>query len=139
VTTLKGYLKNGEERVMNKKSTDNKPDYTCIGDLQTHHFAAYIPSDAKNIRVELKSSSDCDLALMMSQDSFAFDDVAEYRSVVSGANQQLVFPTIREGLWFIGVKCLTTVIVKETNYGQEYGGKTEVLNGIPYRITIRWE
>ena len=124
---------------MNKKSTDNKPDYTCIGDLQTHHFAAYIPSDAKNIRVELTSSSDCDLALMMSQDSFAFDDVAEYRSAVSGAKQQLVFPTIREGLWFIGVKCLTTVTVKETDYGQEYGGKTEVLNGIPYRISIRWE
>ena len=139
VATLKGYLKNGEERVMNKKSTDNKPDYTCIGDLQTHHFAAYIPSDAKNIRVELTSSSDCDLALMMSQDSFAFDDVAEYRSAVSGAKQQLVFPTIREGLWFIGVKCLTTVTVKETDYGQEYGGKTEVLNGIPYRISIRWE
>ena len=139
VATLKGYLKNGEERVMNKKSTDNKPDYSCIGDLQTHHFATYIPSDAKNIRVELKSSSACDLALMMSPDSFAFDDVAEYCSSAPGANQQLSFPTIREGLWFIGVKCLTTVTVKETDYGQEYVGKTEVLNGIPYRISIRWE
>ena len=139
VTTLKGYLKNGEERVMNKKSTDNKPDYTCIGDLQTHHFAAYIPSDAKNVRVELKSSSDCDLALMMSQDSFAFTDVAEYRSSVPGANQKLSFPTIREGLWFIGVQCLTTVTVTETDYGQTYSGKTEVLNGVPYQISISWE
>lgn len=139
VTTLKGYLKNGEERVMNKKSTDNKPDYTCIGDLQTHHFAAYIPSDAKNVRVELKSSSDCDLALMMSQDSFAFADVAKYRSAVPGANQKLSFPTIREGLWFIGVQCLTTVTVTETDYGQAYSGKTEVLNGVPYTISISWE
>lgn len=139
VTTLKGYLKNGEERVMNKKSTDNKPDYTCIGDLQTHHFAAYIPSDAKNVRVELKSSSNCDLALMMSQDSFAFADVAEYRSAVSGANQKLSFPTIREGLWFIAVQCLTTVTVTETDYGQAYSGKTEVLNGVPYKIMISWE
>ena len=139
VTTLKGYLKNGEERVMNKKSTDNKPDYTCIGDLQTHHFAAYIPSDAKNVRVELKSSSDCDLALMMSQDSFAFADVAEYRSAVPGANQKLSFPTIREGLWFIAVQCLTTVTVTETDYGQAYSGKTEVLNGVPYKIMISWE
>jgi hypothetical protein len=139
VTTLKGYLKNGEERVMNKKSTDNKPDYTCIGDLQTHHFAAYIPSDAKNVRVELKSSSDCDLALMMSQDSFAFADVAEYSSSVPGANQKLSFPTIREGLWFIAVQCLTTVTVTETDYGQAYSGKTEVLNGVPYKIMISWE
>ena len=139
VTTLKGYLKNGEERVMNKKSTDKKPDYTCIGDLQTHHFAAYIPSDAKNIRVELKSSSDCDLSLMMSQDSFAFADVAEYRSAVPGANQKLSFPSIREGLWFIAVQCLTTVTVTETDYGQAYSGKTEVLNGVPYKIMISWE
>ncbi len=139
VTTLKGYLKNGEERVMNKKSTDNKPDYTCIGDLQTHHFATYIPSEAKNVRVELKSSSDCDLALMMSQDSYAFSDIAEYRSSFPGANQTLSFSSIREGLWFIGVQCLTTVTVKETDYGQEYSGKTEVLNGIPYKISISWE
>ena len=139
VTTLKGYLKNGEERVMNKKSTDNKPNYTCIGDLQTHHFAAYIPSNAKNVRVNLKSSSDCDLALMMSQDSFAFADVAEYRSAVSGANQKLSFSTIREGLWFIAVQCLTTVTVTETDYGQAYSGKTEVLNGVPYTISISWE
>ena len=139
VTPLKGYLKNGEERVMNKKSTDKKPDYTCIGDLQTHHFAAYIPSDAKNIRVELKSSSDCDLSLMMSQDSFAFADVAEYRSAVPGANQKLSFPSIREGLWFIAVQCLTTVTVTETDYGQAYSGKTEVLNGVPYKIMISWE
>jgi hypothetical protein len=139
VTTLKGYLKNGEERVMNKKSTDNKPDYTCIGDLQAHHFAAYIPSNAKNVRVELKSSSDCDLALMMSQDSFAFADVAEYRSAVPGANQKLSFPAIREGLWFIAVQCLTTVTVTETDYGQAYSGKTEVLNGVPYTISISWE
>ncbi len=139
VATLKGYLKNGEERVMNKKSTDNKPEYTCIGDLQTHHFAAYIPSGAKNIRVELKSSGNCDLALMMSRDSFAFSDVAEYRSSVPGANQTLSFHSIREGLWFIGVQCLTTVTVMETEYGQEYKGKTEVLNGIPYCISISWE
>ncbi len=139
VTTLKGYLKNGEKRVMNKKTTDNIPAYTRIGDLQTHHFAAYIPSDAKNIRVELLSRSNCDFALMMCQDSFAFADVAEYSSSVPGANQKLSFPTIREGLWFIGVKCLTTVTVTETDYGQAYSGKTEVLNGVPYTISISWE
>ena len=139
VTTLKGYLKNGEERVMDKKTTDNNPAYTRIGDLQTHHFAAYIPSDAHNIRVRLFSSSDCDLALTMSQDSYAFSDVAEYRSAVPGASQELSFPTIREGLWFIAVQCLTTVTVTETDYGQEYGGKTEVLNGVPYSISISWE
>ena len=139
VTTLKGYLKNGKARVMDKKTSDNIPAYTRIGDLQTHHFATYIPSNARNIRVELSSSSKCDFALMMNQGTYAFSDEAEYRSAVPGASQQLSFPALREGLWFIAVQCLTTVTVKETDYGQEYGGKTEVLNGVPYRILISWE
>lgn len=137
--SLKGYLKNGRERVMDKNTTDQDPAYTRIGDLQTHHFVTYIPSDARNIRLELSSSSKCDFALMMNQGTYAFSDVAEYRSAVPGANQDLSFPTIREGLWFIAVQCLTTVTVTETDYGQAYSGKTEVLNGVPYTISISWE
>ena len=139
VATLKGYLKNGEARVMDKETSDNNPAYTRIGDLQTHHFATYIPPDARNIRVEVSSRSKCNLALMMNQGTYAFSDVAEYRSSTSGAGQELSCPSLREGFWFIGVKCLTTVTVKETDYGQEYGGNLEVLNGIPYQIRICWE
>ena len=139
VTVLKGYLKNGVERIMDKKTTDNNPAYTRIGDLQTHHFVTYIPPDAKNIRVEVSSNSKCDLALMMNRGTYAFFDEAEYRSLLSGSRQQLSFSSIQEGLWFIGVQCLTTVITKETNYGQEYVGNLEVLNGIPYRISVSWE
>lgn len=139
VTTLKGVLKNGEKRVMNKKSSDNNPAYTRIGDLQTHHFAAYIPSDAKNVRVTVSGSGKCDLALMMNQGTYAYSDVAEYQSAVPGTEQLLSFPSLREGLWFIAVQCLTTVTITDTSYGQEYGGNLEVLNGIPYQIMISWE
>ena len=93
----------------------------------------------QNIKVEVNSSSKCDLALMMNQGTYAYYDVAEYCSVVPGANQELSFPSIQEGIWFIAVQCLTTVTVKETDYGQEYNGKTEVLNGIPYQIKVSWE
>ncbi len=137
--SLKGFLKNGEERVMDKITTDLDPAYTRIGDLQTHHFATYIPSGAKNIRVEINSSSNCDFALLMSQDSYAFADNAQYRSAVPGPRQLMSFPTIREGVWYIAVQCLNTVTVRETDYGQEYGGNLEVLNGIPYRVSICWE
>ena len=139
VTTLKGFLKNGEERMMNKKSTDNNPAYTRIGDLQTHHFVTYIPSGAKNVRVGVSSDSDCDFALMMNQGSYAFSDNAEYCSTDTGPTQQLFFPSLKEGFWFIGVKCLTTVTVVETEYGQAYSGHTEVLNGIPYQVSICWD
>ncbi len=137
--SLKGFLKNGEERVMDRKTMDNDPAYTRIGDLQTHHFATFIPSDARNVRVVVDSPSDCDLSLMMCQDTYAFTDNAQYRSNVPGPRQNLSFSTIREGIWYISVQCLTTVTVKEKDYGQEYRGKTEVLNGIPYRISISWE
>lgn len=139
VASLKGFLKNGVERLMDKTTEDNDPAYTRIGDLQTHHFATYIPPDAKNIRVEVSGSSDCDFALMMNQKTYAFSGMSEYSSSVPGTRQQLSFPSIREGIWYISVQCLTTVTVKETNYGQEYGGKTEVLNGVPYTIMISWE
>lgn len=139
VASVKGFLKNGVERMMDKTTEEKKPAYTRIGDLQTHHFASYIPSGAKNIRVELSSSSDCDFALMMDHGTYAFSDVAEYQSRIHGSNQQLFFPSLPEGFWFIAVQCLTTVKVKETDYGQEYVGNLEVLNGIPYQISISWE
>ena len=136
---LKGFLRNGVPRVMDKTYNDSDPFFSRIGDLQTHHFAAYIPSDAKNIVVEVSSSSNCDLALMMSQDSFAFSDSAEFLSSEPGAKQRLYYPSIREGLWYIAVQCLTTVTVEQTDYGQFYSGNTAVLNGIPYSISIKWE
>lgn len=137
--SLKGYLRNGEVRVMDKSSFDNDPAFTRIGDLQTHHFASYIPSNAKDIVVEVSSSSSFDLALMMSQDSFAFFDTAEYIAKEAGAKQRLCFPSIREGLWYIAVQCLTTVTIEQTDYGQAYIENTEVLNGVPYQISINWE
>ena len=136
---LKGFLRNGESRAMVYHTSDNNPEYTQIGDLQTHHFASYIPSDARNIRVDVSSTSSSDLALMMSQDSFAFSDTAEYLASEPGSKQRLVFSSIREGLWYIAVKCLTTVAVEQTDYGQAYVSNTEVLNGVPYNIVISWE
>ena len=138
VASLKGFLKNGEERIMDKKTSDNNPSFTRIGDLQTHHFAAYVPANARNIRVELNSPSDCDFALMMTHVSNVPNEV-KYHSSAPGSRQQLFLPSIREGIWLIAVQCLTTVTVTETDYALEYGGKTEVLNGIPYKISISWE
>lgn len=137
--SLKGYLRNGEVRMMEKTTSDNDPDYARIGDLQTHHFASYIPSEAKNVIVEVCGLSNCDLSLMMSKDSFAFSDTAEFIASEPGSKQRLAFSSIREGLWYVAVKCLTTVTVEETDYGQAYTSNTEVLNGIPYRISVSWE
>lgn len=138
VVSLKGLLKNGEIRIMDKETSDNNPAYTKIGDLQTHHFATFIPANARNISVKLDSPSNCDFTLKMNQKSNTSDEVW-YQSSAPGSKQRLFFPSIREGIWFVSVQCLTTVYVAETDYAVEYVGKTEVLNGIPYKISISWE
>lgn len=138
-TTLKGFLQNGKERVMNKCSEDEDPYFTKIGDLQCHHFVVSIPPDAQNIVVRVEGDTDCDMALMMRHGTFAYPDSADYYVADGGSHQEFGFQTLEEGLWYIAVQCLTTVDSTETNYGQEYSGRTDVLNGVGYRVSITWD
>lgn len=138
-TSLKGYLKNGEERKMDKTTEDQNSAFTRIGDYQTHHFATYIPAGAKNIKVMINGSSSCDFALRMDQDVYALANNAKYQSSASGSRQQLSFPSIQEGYWFISAQCLSSVTVNAADYGQEYRGNLAVLNGIPYTVSVSWE
>jgi hypothetical protein len=136
---VKGYLKKGVRRNMDKKTADNDPDYTRIGDKQTHHFAVYIPPGAKNVSVDLSSLSNFNLALMMNQDTYAFPESAEYVAKTPGSIQHLSFDSIKEGIWYIAVQCLSTVDVENVSYGQLYVKGTEVLNGVPYSIVVNWD
>lgn len=137
-TSIKGFLQNGEIRYMNKTTEDNDPLFTKIGDLQCHHFAVKIPENAFNIKIDVESDSDCDLSLMMCHDTYAYPDCADYMSSDKGPRQQLSFPVLDAGLWFVCVKCMTTVEVSTTDYGQSYNDKVGVLNGIPYQIVASW-
>lgn len=137
-TTVKGLLKNGEPWVMDKKTEDGDPLHTMIGDMQYHHFVVNVPSDVKDITISLTSSADCDLQLLACTDTYAYADVAEYKSESTGANQQIVIPCPLAGLWYIAVRSLTTVTSTDVPLGQEYTGRTDVLNGVPYTITASW-
>lgn len=138
-TSLKGFLQNGKERVMNKSSEDGDPYFAKIGDLQCHHFVVSIPPDAQNILVRVEGDIDCGMALMMRQGTFAYPDSADYYVADGGPHQEMVFQTLEAGLWYIAVQNLTTVSVNDTGYGQEYAGRTDVLNGIPYKIMVSWD
>ena len=137
-TTVKGLLNNGESWVMDKKTEDGDPSHTMIGDMQYHHFVVNVPSDVKDITISLTSSADCDLQLLACSDTYAYADIAEYKSESTGANQQIVIPYPQAGLWYIAVRCLTTVTSTDVPLGQEYTGRTDVLNGVPYNITASW-
>lgn len=137
-TTIKGLLRNGEVRKMDKTTGDNKTAYTRIGDMQYHHFAVYIPKDAKNIKFTISSEIDCDLQLSLHSTTFAYSDIAEYKSKEKGHYQELLFDGMSEGLWYVSVRCLTTVESTDVPLGQVYSGKLEVLNGIPYSVSVTW-
>ena len=138
-TVLKGFLQNGAERVMDKSTEDGDPYFTKIGDLQCHHFVVSIPPDAQNIVVRLDGYMDCDMALMMRQGTFAYPDSADYYVADGGPHQELGFQTLESGLWYIAVQNLTTVEIEQTEYGQSYKGRTDVLNGVPYSVCVTWE
>lgn len=137
-TTVKGLLKNDEPCAMDKKTEDCDPSHTMIGDMQYHHFVVNLPSDVKELIISLTSSADCDLQLLASSDTYAYADVAEYISESTEANHQLTISCPHAGLWYIAVRSLTTVTSTDVPLGQEYTGRTDVLNGVPYTITASW-
>ena len=128
---LKGVLENGVPRAMDGAGR--------LGDLQCHHFAVYVPAGAKNVCFSVESSADCDLCLRLCRDAYAFPSAAAQASGRKGARQQLGFATLDAGVWYVSVQCLTTVTVVPTDYGQDYAGRTDVLNGVPYTITVSWQ
>jgi len=138
--SIKGVLKNGEKRVMDKQTKDNDPAYTRIGDKQYHHFLVNIPEGAKNIKVKLTSKdyNYIDFNLAMNKDEIAFVKSATYKNVALGAEKALEFDTLPAGKWYVSVECATTVETVPTDYGVAYKGKLEVLNGIPYTISVTW-
>lgn len=116
MTTTKGILKNGEVRLMDKGTEDNNPLYTKIGDLQCHHFIVDIPKGAHHITVTIDSNADCDLALMMCHDTYAYSEDADYISSNKGAYQHLSFSTLESGIWYVTVQCLTTIETKRNRF-----------------------
>ena len=136
--SIKGLLANGEPRVMDMDSRDGDPDHTRIGDRQCHHFAVRVPEGASDIRLAVESPVDCDLQLRLRCAGYAFPTKEDFASEGIGAKQTLSFDTLEAGVWYVSVQCLTTVTVVQTDYGQEYTGRTDVLNGFPYTITVSW-
>lgn len=138
-TKIKGLLRNGEVRMMDKTTNDGNPEHTMIGDMQYHHFAVYIPQGAHDIRLRVASGVDCNLQLSLKKGNYAYVDGTEYQSVGSGSEQELLFDSLSGGLWYVAVQCLTTVTATNVTLGQEYGGRTDVLNGVPYTINVTWK
>ena len=136
---IKGELKPGELREMKKKTEDNDPLFTRIGDLQYHHFTVEVPAGTKRAVVSLagyKGSEDFNLSLMANPAEFAFHHNSDIKNVALGCTKELVIDKPAAGKWYISVRCENTVQSRNGEYGTEYIGGREVLNGVPYSIKV---
>lgn len=126
-TPLKAILRNGRTQKMSDAGRR-------IGDLQCHHFAFWVPKDAGTVEVSVEGQTDCAWALSLSQEGFAYPDTAPFVNDTPEFRAELA-----PGIWYLSVRCMTTVDVKETETGQTYSGRTDVLNGVPYSVVVKWE
>ncbi|NMB37594.1 MAG: hypothetical protein GX993_06120 [Bacteroidales bacterium] len=136
---LKGILKNGEAREMKCSTSDNNPAFTKIGDRQYHHFAVDIPKGTAQIKISItpqKGWDRFDMYLFANPGDFAFNDNSLYFNVGNGVAKELTITKPTAGRLYISVFCATTVDVEPTSYGQQYTGRTDVLNGVPYTISV---
>ena len=141
-TKLKGTLKNGETRKMTRQTHEEDPAFTRIGDRQYHHFAVDVPTGVKEITVELNApefwTDRFDMWLFADDADFAFKSNARYKNIAHGSEKKLTIPVNKAGRYFISVFCATTVDTVQTPYGDQYTGRTDVLNGVPYLLKVSW-
>ena len=139
---LKAVLENGITREMTRRTSDADPAYTRIGDRQYHHFAVDVPDGVKEIVVELNAPANWtdrfDLWLLADDQDFAFKGNARYKNLGHGSEKKLTIPVQKAGRHYISVFCATTVDTVQTPYGDQYSGRTDVLNGVPYLLKTSW-
>lgn len=134
---LKAELESGVERVMSLYTHDGDPAHTRIGDKQYHHYCIKVPKKASYVQIDLRSIGgwkDYDLYLYASDSGMAFDTEATSYNIAMGVDKTMTVPAPKSGKLYISVYCDTTVDVVKTIYGEQYTGRTDVLNGVPYSI-----
>ena len=134
---VKAHLKNGVIRNMDKRTSDNDPAHTRIGDLQYHHFDFVVRDKPANALIELKGEKGFNFCLYLKKDAPAFQSKADHASTEPGS-AKTIKAKLTPGRWFVGVECTTTI--KATLDGCRgffnYSGNTAVLNGAAYQIKL---
>ncbi len=137
IPALKGVLKSGLAHQMNKRTADNDPAHTRIGDLQYHHFSFETTKPTTDIQVELKGEQGFDFCLYLKKDAPAFRSNADHANIRAG-NTKTIRAQLPPGKWYVSVECTTTVTAHLDGCRGffNYSGKTAVLNGAAYQITL---
>ena len=147
VPPVKAILTKGETYDCTALSSANTPAHARIGDKQYHHFKVTIPEGAHDVQISLASLAgfeDDDLYVSLRKDDYAWFSEADYSLTTDGTTKILSVPgIIAGGTYYVSVYSPNTVTTSVASYstGQyiKYSGKTHLLNGIPYTITVNWD
>lgn len=137
--TVKAHLTLDTPYALTACTHDADPAHTRIGDHQYHHFTIDVPRGLDSLVVTLSSPvgwEACDLYLMANRGSLAWKEDAHYLDISEGTDKVLVIPAPKAGKWYLSVYGGTTVSTTETAKGTLYTDHLEVLNGIPYTLTV---
>lgn len=128
LTPLKGVLKSGRPLAMERPSEK-------IGDYQCHHYAFWVPEGAESVNIIVKQELESNLMLRLNKEGFAYAGCCNFESNTGSLSVKGLDP----GLWYASVQCMTTVVAEDTEFGTVYTNRLEVLNGVPYSISLSIE
>ncbi len=134
---VKGRLEKGVVRKMTKRTVDEEPAFTKIGDRQWHHFTFDVSHQEPHVQVKLSGEPGFDFHLYLNPDPLALPSNATYAATGSGSTK-VINAQLSPGRWFASVECATTVVAQlhESKEYFVYSGKTAILNGVAYDITM---
>ncbi len=139
---LKHILIPGDTLKMCARTHDADPSHACIGDRQYHFFKVEVPKGPTRMTLSLDGYlgyKDFDLYLFAGKDPFVKAGSASWSSIIRGVDKKLVIKDLSPGTYYVSVFCATTVESKNGRYGIEYSGRTDVLNGVPYKLSLRFD
>ncbi|MFC2132878.1 FlgD immunoglobulin-like domain containing protein, partial [Bacteroidota bacterium] len=138
VYRIKGQLEHGIPWIMNKYTNDNDPLHTRIGDKQYHHFIIDLPDKQDSLRIQLNGQRGFDFHLYLNYNDFAYEQQFIYADTTEGHIKTLVFEEPDSGLYYISVKCASTVDATREENSYLYSGNLQVLDGLEYHIEAEW-
>lgn len=136
---IKAILSNGETVYMDRFTSHDDPLHTRIGDKQYHHFRINLPDTVYHLRVNMDGEDGYPFNLYLNHGDFAYQYSSDYYDTSSSSDKILDLPIAIAGDWFIGIECDTTVDIVPTSWGFRYNGALEVLDGLPYNLTVYWD
>ena len=133
---VKGELVSGQVREMNKATEDAALEFTKIGDRQYHHFTVDVPKRSRKLIITLEGADGTDLSLAAMAGEFAFLKDAAVKDESAGSRKTIVLKKPQAGKWYISVFCETAPDAEFGENGVIYTGRTDVLNGVPYKVSV---